>query len=100
MKNITKPLENLSAIKLKRVSKAFLLAMGEWKLKKEEENLNQMPSKQTYIKKVFNKFYETHRVSFNGSDSEAFDKLLKVKKDLFADLKLDEELLSDEYFSE
>jgi len=29
LKNIAKPLENLSAIKLKRVSKAFLLALGE-----------------------------------------------------------------------
>jgi ubiquitin-like 1-activating enzyme E1 A len=76
LKNFAKPLENLSPIKLKRVSKAFLLAL------------------------VFNRFYETYKRSFVGSDKEDFERLLKVKRELFESLKVDQELLSDAYLSE
>ena len=49
---------------------------------------------------VFNEFYEQHKRVIAAADKEDIEKLAKVKKDLFEKLKLDEELLSDDYLSE
>ncbi|CAF1079639.1 unnamed protein product, partial [Brachionus calyciflorus] len=69
-------IQNLSANKLKRLSKTYLVFL------------------------LFRAFNEKNKRAFSESSQEDRESLLNLKKELFESLKLDHEILSDSYLSD
>lgn len=76
VQNLKKPTENISAAKLKRLSKAYLLFL------------------------VLNGFYQMHKRSFSPQSDEDRAELIKIKTDLFEQMKINQDVLPETCFLE
>lgn len=76
LKDYSSQLETLSAIKMKRLSKAY------------------------FVNLLFNTFYQTHHRAFSATNELDKQSLFEVKKSLFERLKLNDEILTDAYLAD
>jgi hypothetical protein len=86
--------QNLSANKLKRLSKTYLIFLRNYKTYLFMLNFAEI------VFLVFRAFTEEYKKPFSPTSKDDRDNFLALKRNIFESLKIDQEILSDSYLAE